>query len=283
MATALDEASHDTDGLAFSTDDSDTMLLSSLIDLVGLDTSSGLDGRALVVTLLIVLIDLNGLEVVSPDGQGAVTGRLGTKVVASVLDDETKIQTAGQVDGELNVRNICSINSVQRVATDSARLRRCKERRGKTGLALVQDGVDSSGILSWDVGVVEPVVHEIIALGLVVVAKLGVLITDRSIWDCLLKGIAKEVVKYCPERIAGEVVVSRGRLALTKEAPSVDSLFLFIVELEQFDMRESKGGEVVEDPIGELRRLIKEERGLGLGRTPGDGLTGWGNSRLFDG
>ena len=98
-----------------------------------------------------------------------------------------------------------------------------------------------------------------------------------------MKGIAEEVVEYCPELIAREVVVSRGRLALAKEASSVDSLFLVIVELEQFDMRESKGGEVVEDPIGELRRLIKEERGLGFGRTPGDSLTGWGNNRLVDG
>jgi len=67
VTTASNVAAHNTDGLTLTTDKGNAVLVGSLVDLVGLDTSAELEGRAGVGALLIVLVELDLLEVVGPD------------------------------------------------------------------------------------------------------------------------------------------------------------------------------------------------------------------------
>ena len=165
MATSLDVAAHDADSLAkgvsdllgsqlgeertnlsLTTNNGDSVLLGSGVYLIGLDTGAELDGRAGVGRVGVLLDVVDALQLVSPDGQRTVTGRFGVEVMTSVLDDKTQVEVTSEVDGELDLVHAGGGNGIRRVSSNAAG--RATERGGQAGVALVQDGIDGSRILS---------------------------------------------------------------------------------------------------------------------------------------
>ncbi len=74
MTTTLDVSTHETDGLPFSANKSNAMLVSSSIGLEGLNTSTKFENRSGIVASLELIVKGDILELVSPDGKGTIAG-----------------------------------------------------------------------------------------------------------------------------------------------------------------------------------------------------------------
>jgi hypothetical protein len=83
VSTTLAVSAGDTNSRAGSSDDLETLVEGSLVDLKALDTSTHLDSLAGVVLVRPVL-ELNVLEIVSPKTESTRTSALSVEVMASV-------------------------------------------------------------------------------------------------------------------------------------------------------------------------------------------------------
>lgn len=96
------------------------MLVGGLVHLARLDTSAHLKGRTLVIRGGVAGIELNILQPVGPDGEGASAGRLAAEVVTGVLDDEAKVHVAGKVDGDLDLHDVGGLDGVDGETAEGA-------------------------------------------------------------------------------------------------------------------------------------------------------------------
>lgn len=120
MTTTCKVASSIADSHALATDSSHTELLSCLIQLEALNTSTNLESRARVRGGGVGLIEVDTLEVMSPNGKGTGSRGATVEVMASVLDHETNVEIAGKVDCELDLRHIRGLDDVRGETTDGA-------------------------------------------------------------------------------------------------------------------------------------------------------------------
>ncbi len=86
MASAGNVAAGNADGSALAANCSDAVCLGSAVDFLGLDTGAQLERRPLVPLAAVVGVELEVLELVCPDGQGASTDSLVGEVMARILD-----------------------------------------------------------------------------------------------------------------------------------------------------------------------------------------------------
>lgn len=106
VATTLDETTSDTHGGTLTGDDGKrgVPVVGSGQDGAALDTSSNGDGRSLVGTGALVAVDeVDVLEAMGVDDEGAITSAAANEVVAGVADDQTDVVLAGKVDTGLDV------------------------------------------------------------------------------------------------------------------------------------------------------------------------------------
>lgn len=104
---------------ALSTNSSVALLVGSQVQVLDLDTSTNLEGRASVAaSTTVVLGELDVLEVMCPDAQGTSTGALAKEVMTGVVNDKTQVEVASKVDGELDMGNTGGLDRVKREATN---------------------------------------------------------------------------------------------------------------------------------------------------------------------
>lgn len=113
MATASKVTTGISNTHTLTTDNGDTVILSSLVDLLANDTGSDLDGSAGVRADRQGLVVVDALEALGPDGQSARTDGATVEVVAGVLDNETQVQHTGKVDGELDMGHVLGVDHIR--------------------------------------------------------------------------------------------------------------------------------------------------------------------------
>jgi hypothetical protein len=91
VAAALGEASGDANGWALARDGNQALGVGGLEDLKALDAGADLD-RGAGVVLARVLLDTDALQVVSPDAQGASTGRAAKEAINDKSVDAAETQ-----------------------------------------------------------------------------------------------------------------------------------------------------------------------------------------------
>lgn len=283
VATTEDVATHDTDGLALTTDNGDAVLVSSLVQLKGLDTGAELEGRAGVAIEIEIGVELDLLEVVGPDGQGTGTGRLASEIVASVLDDETEVGVTGEVDGELDLGDVADGDSVRGEATERALVR--GRGGGHAGQALVQGPHDGGRVIGVDVRVVGPVVGQEGTLRRALIAPVGV--AGRGQGHSLDESAgAEQEAEDVPnqrdgvEDVAGHDLALGAAAALAAGAGGGGGL---IVKVEDVDAGQVQRGQVGDDVGGQLdglggeqvnRRVGAGSGNISSGRCDGVGIGG---------
>jgi hypothetical protein len=92
MSTASQESASVAHTHTFTSNDSNTILVRRLIKLRADDTSSNLECRSTVRLSLVGSQVLDALEALHPKRQSTSTSRATVKVVASILDDESKVE-----------------------------------------------------------------------------------------------------------------------------------------------------------------------------------------------
>src|SRR3569833_2630355 len=131
---------------AFSTDGRDAVLLSGKIDIFSPGAGSELKSGSVVRAVRVGRDVLDGVEVVGPDGESTSTEGLVSKVVARVLHHKPDIGVAGEVEGQLDLRDVALVDRVRRVAAQGARGSLAPEPRGEAGETLVQRPLVGRGI-----------------------------------------------------------------------------------------------------------------------------------------
>lgn len=252
MATTLNIASHDTDGLALATNGRDAILVRGFVHLERLDSGTELECRAAVRVLLVVLEELDFLELVGPDGERSSASGLGTEVVAGVLHNETEVKVASEVDGQLNVGNRAGLDNVRGQTSNLAVGLADVDGRGHAVQALEQHGVDGSRVLGVVVRAIDPVGGQEIALGLVIVAK--VVVAHGGLGDGLGESTTQEQVEDVPNQADGVEEVSGVRLASTEQRPLLDRSR--VLKSEEGDVGQLKSGKVGKDSLGQLDLLL---------------------------
>lgn len=109
-------ATHD----SLTSDQRDSMLLGQSVCVDNLDACAELEGRTGVVVRLVLWVVLGIFKIVRPDVQCPSSRRLGSKIMACVLDDETQVKFASNVDSYLDLSNIGHIDAVLRKPADRA-------------------------------------------------------------------------------------------------------------------------------------------------------------------
>lgn len=115
VSTTLAVSAGDTDSRAGSSDNLKTLVEGSLVDLKALHTSTHLDSLASVVLVRPVL-ELNVLEIVSPEAEGTRAGALSVEVMASVacIDVSSSPSSNSQsehTDDQANVVLLSEVNA----------------------------------------------------------------------------------------------------------------------------------------------------------------------------
>src|SRR3569833_761762 len=131
---------------AFSTDGRDAVLLSGKIDIFSPGAGSELKSGSVVRAVRVGRDVLDGVEVVGPDGESTCFVGLVSKVVARVLHHKPDNGVAGEVEGQLDLRDVANVDRVRRVAAQGARGSLAPEPRGEAGETLVQRPLVGRGI-----------------------------------------------------------------------------------------------------------------------------------------
>ncbi len=127
MTTALGVPSGETDGRAFAADHDEALVPRGSDDLEPLDAGADLDGGAIVV-LVVPGEEVDVLQVVRPDGQGAGTGGASEVVMAGVPDDEADVVLGCKLDGSNDISRLGNVHGVADVVAQGARLGLGSER-----------------------------------------------------------------------------------------------------------------------------------------------------------
>lgn len=125
MAAALHPAAEATNGRSAAADYHDVMLLGEGVDVVpGITTtdceSAAVPGRLRAGRGVRVLKGDAGAQVSDPDLQTAVSRGSAEDVVAGILDDQTDIAAAGEIDGGGDVLRRGGVDGIARAGADGA-------------------------------------------------------------------------------------------------------------------------------------------------------------------
>lgn len=109
---------------ALATNGKVPLTLSSLVQLVDHDTSTQLESRPGVsaTSRLVVLDELDVAQVMGPERQSTSPRVLAEEVMASVVNNKTKVKRASKVDAQLDLGDGADVDGVLGVSANGALL-----------------------------------------------------------------------------------------------------------------------------------------------------------------
>ena len=122
----------------FTADGRNAIRLGQLVDVLRVSPGADLERRSRVTAVHIVLVELDVVQLMGPDGERPGTDGLVRKVMPSVLDDQAEIGSPRKIQRQLDLRDVGDGNRVGSVAAQRAVGTLVSERWREASQALVE-------------------------------------------------------------------------------------------------------------------------------------------------